>query len=120
MIARTLVVMFIASTSVVACGDKGGCSKDTDCKADRICVRGECRDADSAGSAKPTATADPAKRADMERWADELCACKDSECVHSVNERWEGKMNGKLKDMSDKDQEAFGRAMNCALKYMDK
>ncbi len=29
-------------------------------------------------------------------------------------------MNGKLKDMSDKDQEAFGRAMTCALKYVDK
>ena len=112
---RSLLLILVALTAT-ACAEKTapGCSKDTDCKGDRICVRGEC--AERGAGATPT----PAASADLERYADDLCACKDQSCVDSVNKAWEGKLDGTLKGMSDKDRQAFGRAMTCALKYVGK
>jgi hypothetical protein len=109
----------VVSTTTVACGEKPGCSKDTDCKGDRVCVRGECQ-AGTAETPKRTATPDPSKPSDMDRYADELCACSDQKCVDSTNKAWEDKLDGKLTDMSDKDKAAFSRALGCALKYVAK
>jgi hypothetical protein len=36
-------------------GDSGGCTKDSDCKGDRVCVSGQCQSGGASGAAKPAA-----------------------------------------------------------------
>jgi hypothetical protein len=46
--------LFVAIAFIVACGKSGasddGCSKDTDCKGDRVCNHGRCEEDDSRAS----------------------------------------------------------------------
>jgi hypothetical protein len=61
-------------------------------------------------------------KSDIEKMADDICACKDKKCLDEVQAKWKDKMpegdkdSKTMKDMSDKDKEAFGRAMTCSLK----
>jgi hypothetical protein len=55
---EALLIILASSTTLTAA--EGGCDKDTDCRGDRICVQGECRDAGtiSAGTAEPASGGD--------------------------------------------------------------
>ena len=64
-------------------------------------------------------------KSDIEKYADEVCDCKDQKCVDEVAKKWGDKVgtkkeggDKKLEDMSEKDKEAFGRALACSLKYV--
>ena len=69
-------------------------------------------------------------KSDMEKMQDDICACADKKgddakkCMDDVTKTYKDKMDKgsgadaekKMKDMSDKDKEAFGKAMACAMK----
>ena len=66
-------------------------------------------------------------KSDMEKMADATCACAEKKgddakkCMDDLGKEYGDKMKGSkdskdVKDMSDKDKEAFGRAMGCAMK----
>jgi hypothetical protein len=62
-------------------------------------------------------------KSDIEKYADDVCECKDKKCLDDVSAKWKDKMpksdskdNKELKDMSEKDKEAFGKALACSLK----
>lgn len=64
-------------------------------------------------------------KSDMEKYADDVCACSDSKCVEEVGKKWEGKFpkgegDKAMKDMNEKDKEAFGKALACAFKHVGK
>ena len=64
-------------------------------------------------------------KSDVQKYADQVCDCKDQKCVDEVAKQWADKVgpkggdkDKKLGDMSDKDKEALGRALECSMKYM--
>lgn len=59
-------------------------------------------------------------KSDIEKYADDVCACKDKKCLDEVSAKYKDKFpkddKKKLEDMPAKDKEAFGRALECSLK----
>lgn len=64
-------------------------------------------------------------KSDYEKYADDSCACKDTNCLKGVSEKYKALFGEKtkLKDMEEKmkslpesDQKAFGRGMECMMK----
>jgi hypothetical protein len=56
----------------------------------------------------------------IEKAADEVCACKDTDCVKKVGDKYKDKMpDMKLgdaeKSLSEKDKEALGKMIKCSL-----
>jgi hypothetical protein len=54
--ARLLVPIVITLALIPAlsgCGSRSGCSKDTDCKGNRVCVDGSCVESSAGGAATP-------------------------------------------------------------------
>jgi hypothetical protein len=61
-------------------------------------------------------------KSDLEKYADEVCACDNMECVQKVGEAWKDKMPKqdakKLDEMSEADQKAIAKALECSLKHI--
>ena len=61
-------------------------------------------------------------KSDLEKYADEVCACKNMECVQKVGESWKDKVpkqeGKKLDDLSEADQKAIAKALECSLKHI--
>ena len=60
-------------------------------------------------------------KSDIEKYADEVCACSDKKCLDEVTAKWKDKVpkqegDKKMEDMSDKEKEAMGRIIACSLK----
>lgn len=60
-------------------------------------------------------------KSEMERYADEVCACNTTECLQGVTARWRNKFETKdgtrrVDHMPPKDKAAIERAMECSLK----
>ena len=65
----SLVTLSLVLLNLAACcgaaGNAGGCTRDTDCKGDRVCTAGQCREPQppSAPAPQPRPTSVPAPRA---------------------------------------------------------
>jgi hypothetical protein len=62
-------------------------------------------------------------KSDIEKAADEVCECKDEKCIDEVGKKWDSKMPKgadpeKMKDMSEKDQAAMKKMIDCMSKAM--
>jgi hypothetical protein len=60
-------------------------------------------------------------KSDIEKYADEVCACSDKKCVEEVANKWKDKGpkgDKKLEDLSEKEKEAAGRILECSLKHL--
>lgn len=60
-------------------------------------------------------------KSEIQKYADDLCNCKDKKCVEELDKAMEEKHKGEdkkelMKNISDKDKEAIGKAMECESK----
>lgn len=76
------------------------------------------------GSVLAIALAMTGCKSDLDKYADELCDCKDKACADEVGKKWSEKMKGmekkdkKLEDMSEAEQKAFAKILECSMKLM--
>lgn len=74
------------------------------------------------GSVMAIALALTGCKSDLDKYADELCDCKDKACAEEVGKRWSEKMKGKEKDnkkleeMSEAEAKAFAKILECSMK----
>lgn len=60
-------------------------------------------------------------KSEIEKYADDLCNCKDKKCVDELDKAMEEKHKGEdkaeaLKNLTDKDKAAIAKAMDCESK----
>ncbi len=59
-------------------------------------------------------------KSELQKYADELCECKDAKCLEKIQKKYadkmpKGKEGKKLDDLPNKDKEAVAKALACAL-----
>lgn len=58
-------------------------------------------------------------KSDIEKYADDVCACTDKKCLEDVSNKWKEKMpkddKKKLEDMKPEEKAAFEKALKCSL-----
>ncbi|NUP12527.1 MAG: hypothetical protein HOW73_41310 [Polyangiaceae bacterium] len=64
-------------------------------------------------------------KSDLEKYADDVCACKDEKCFKEVEEKYKDKLGDKTKlknidELPAKDKEAIGKALKCVLEQAAK
>lgn len=65
-------------------------------------------------------------KSEYTKYADDSCACKDSACLKTVNEKYKGvlgdekmslkELDAKIKALPEKDQNEFKRGFECMMK----
>ncbi|MBK6519029.1 MAG: hypothetical protein IPM79_38950 [Polyangiaceae bacterium] len=65
-------------------------------------------------------------KSDIEKYADDICACSDKKCVDEVQAKWKDKMKDdkggekKLEDLKPEEKAAFEKMMKCSIEIFEK
>ncbi len=75
------------------------------------------------GSVLALALAMTGCKSDLDKYADDLCECKDMACAEGLKAKYGDKLGGgkkdtKLEELSEAEQKAAKRIVECSLKLM--